>query len=82
MNALVSIIMPVFNAEKFVNRAINSVLEQSYKNFQLIIINDGSTDRSKEICHEFSQKDSRIFFINQTIIFFFISKIKFISFFK
>ena len=65
MNDLVSIIMPVFNAEKFVNRAINSVLEQSYKNFQLIIINDGSTDRSKEICHEFSQKDSRIFFINQ-----------------
>lgn len=56
----VSIIMPVYNTEKYVGEAIGSVLEQTYSNFELIIINDRSTDRSRDICLEYSKKDSRI----------------------
>lgn len=56
----VSIIMPVYNAEKYLKRAIESVLNQTYTNFELILINDESTDNSKEICKEYSKKDSRI----------------------
>lgn len=56
----VSIIMPVYNAEKFLNEAIESVLNQTYTDFELLLINDKSTDNSKEICREYSEKDSRI----------------------
>lgn len=56
----VSIIMPVYNAEKYLNEAIESILNQTYTNFELILINDASTDNSKEICMEYSEKDSRI----------------------
>lgn len=56
----VSIIMPVYNAEKYLKQAIESVLNQTYINFELILINDASTDNSKEICREYSKKDSRI----------------------
>ena len=45
----ISVIMPVYNAEEFVKDAITSILEQTHKNFEFIIINDGSTDRSLEI---------------------------------
>jgi glycosyltransferase involved in cell wall biosynthesis len=55
---LVSIIIPVFNSEKFLYDTIESVLKQSYKNLELIIVNDGSTDNSEEII--FSFKDDRI----------------------
>lgn len=56
----VSVIMPVYNAEKYLKQAIESVLNQTYTNFELILINDASTDNSKEICREYSKKDSRI----------------------
>lgn len=56
----VSVIMPIYNAEKYLKRAIESVLNQTYTNFELILINDASTDNSKEICMEYSEKDSRI----------------------
>lgn len=56
----VTIIMPVYNAEKYVSKAIESVLKQTYTNFELLLIDDKSTDNSKKICDEFSQKDSRI----------------------
>lgn len=56
----VSIIMPVYNAEKYLKQAIESVLNQTYSNFELILINDASTDNSKEICREYCKKDSRI----------------------
>ena len=55
---LVSLIMPLYNHEKFVERAISSIINQTYKNWELIVIDDGSTDRSKEIVHSF--KDERI----------------------
>lgn len=56
----VSIIMPVYNKEKYLEKSIKSILNQTYKNFELIIINDGSTDNSSCICHKFAQEDRRI----------------------
>ena len=56
----VSIIMPVYNAEKYLGEAIESILGQTYPNFELLLINDRSTDRSKEICMEYAKKDDRI----------------------
>lgn len=56
----VSVIMPVYNAEKYLSEAIESVLNQMYTNFELLLINDRSTDNSKKICKEYSKKDSRI----------------------
>jgi len=58
MNIFFSIVMPVFNAEKTLYNSVNSVLSQNYKNFELIIVNDGSTDQSLKILRRF--KDSRI----------------------
>ena len=55
----VSIIIPVYNAENFVENSINSVLCQTYSNIEIIIVNDGSTDKSQEICTKLLQKDKR-----------------------
>lgn len=60
LDRLVSIIMPAFNSSKYLGAAINSVLEQSYKNWELIICDDGSIDNSLVIAKEFSGRDSRI----------------------
>jgi len=60
----VSVIIPVYNAEKTVESAIESVLTQSYPNIELIIVDDGSTDRSGEICSSICQSDKRIFVIH------------------
>lgn len=56
----VSVIMPIYNAEKYLDKAIESVLSQTYVDFELLLINDASTDSSKEICREYSEKDRRI----------------------
>lgn len=56
----ISIIMPVYNKEKYLYKSIKSILNQTYENFELIIVNDGSTDNSSSICHKFEQEDSRI----------------------
>ncbi|MDD4601007.1 MAG: glycosyltransferase family A protein [Negativicutes bacterium] len=61
MSNLISVIMPVYNAEPFLPEAIDSILNQTYKNFEFIIINDGSTDRSEEII--MSYIDSRIVYL-------------------
>ena len=59
--AFVTIILPVYNAEKHLNEAIDSILHQSYSFFELVLINDGSTDRSDEIIQAYT--DSRIRYI-------------------
>lgn len=56
----VSIIVPVYNVENYLEKCINSILNQTFKNFELILVNDGSTDRSGEICEEYKQRDKRI----------------------
>ncbi len=60
MSALVSIIIPVYNVEKYLPRCIESVLMQSYENFELILVNDGSKDKSGWICDYYEVKDARI----------------------
>ena len=60
MSVLVTIAIPVYNAEKFLSDAIQSVINQTYKNWILYLINDGSTDNSSSIIQEFAAKDSRI----------------------
>ncbi len=61
----VSIIVPVFNTENYVYKCLTSVINQTYSNIEVILINDGSTDKSENICYEFSKLDSRIKFINR-----------------
>lgn len=56
----VSIIIPVYNKQKYLKKSIQSILEQTYDNFELIIVNDGSTDNSSEICHNFQKIDQRV----------------------
>lgn len=61
MNAtLVSVIMPVYNAEKYIAESIESILHQSYSNFEFLIFDDGSTDNSKEIISRYAARDKRI----------------------
>lgn len=62
---LFSIIIPVYNAERFIEETIKSVLNQTYKNYELIIINDGSTDSSHEICDYYSNKCDNIIYIKK-----------------
>ena len=57
---LVSVIMSVYNGEKYLVQAIDSILNQTYQNFEFIIIDDCSTDNSSHILQEYAQKDSRI----------------------
>ena len=57
---LVSIIVPVYNAEKYIDRCIQSVLCQSFSRWELLLVDDGSTDNSGAICDEYAFKDDRI----------------------
>ena len=65
MNSKVSIIIPIYNTEKYLNRCIDSVLNQSYNNLEILLINDGSTDNSEKICKEYEKKYSRIKYIKK-----------------
>ncbi len=65
MNPVVSIIVPVYNAEKDLARCIDSVLKQDYDPFELILVNDGSSDQSGAICDAYAQKDARIRIIHK-----------------
>ena len=56
----VSVVVPVYQAENYLNRCLDSILAQTLENFELILINDGSKDKSGEICDEYKRKDKRI----------------------
>lgn len=55
-----SVIVPVYNGEKYIEDCLNSIINQTYKNLQIIVVNDGSTDNTKSILSDISKKDSRI----------------------
>lgn len=59
MNDLISIIVPVYNVEKFIRKCIDSIINQTYKNIEIILVDDGSKDDSGKICDEYNKKDSR-----------------------
>ena len=61
---LVSVIMPAYNSEKYIGEAIDSVLSQSYKNWELIIVNDASSDNTESIIKEYAGKNSKIVLIS------------------
>lgn len=63
---LVSIIVPVYNAQSHLSRCLESICGQEYKNLELIVINDGSKDKSLPVCEEFRKKDSRILLVDKT----------------
>ncbi len=65
MNDLVSIIIPAYNVEKYVEKCINSVVNQTYERLEIIVINDGSTDNTKKILEQKAKKDKRIKIISQ-----------------
>ena len=65
MNGKVSVIIPVYNAEKYLVRTINFVLAQTYKNFELLLVDDGSKDKSADICKQFAASDERVKYIHK-----------------
>ena len=64
-NKLVSIITPLYNGEKFIAQTIQSVLEQTYKDWEMLIVNDGSTDNSLQVAQQFAEQDKRIHVYSQ-----------------
>lgn len=64
---LISVIVPVYNVERYLEQCLHSILSQSYKNIEVILVDDGSTDNSGKICDEYAAKDSRIKVMHQQI---------------
>ena len=62
---LFSIIIPVYNVERYLNKCIESVVKQTYKNFEIILVDDGSPDSCPRICDEWAKKDDRIVVIHK-----------------
>lgn len=59
-NSLISIIIPVYNVEKYLERCLDSVINQTYRKLEIILVDDGSSDNSGEICNRYSKIDKRI----------------------
>lgn len=66
MNDLISVIIPVYNVEKYLRKCLESVCSQTYTNLEIIVVDDGSTDSSGEICDEYAERDSRIVVIHKS----------------
>lgn len=60
MNDLISIIIPVYNVEKYLDKCLDTIINQTYKNIEIIIVNDGSTDNSLDICNKYKSLDNRV----------------------
>ena len=65
MDKLISVIIPVYNVERYVTKCVKSVCAQTYSNLEIIIVNDGSTDNSASICEQLSLQDQRIKIVNK-----------------
>lgn len=66
MKDLVSVIVPVYNAEKYLVKCLESIVNQTYKNLEIILVNDGSKDNSLSICQEYAKRDARITVFDKT----------------
>lgn len=62
---LLSIVVPVYNGEEYIVRCLDSLVHQTYKQIEIIVVNDGSTDATEKICKEYAQKDNRVKLVNQ-----------------
>ena len=60
MKSLVSVIVPIYKVEKYLNKCVDSIINQSYKNLEIILVDDGSPDKCGEICDKYAEKDSRV----------------------
>ena len=60
MEPLISVIIPIYNVDKYLRRSVESVRTQTYQNLEIILINDGSTDQCGQICSAMAQEDKRI----------------------
>ena len=60
INKLISVVVPVYNVEEYLNRCIDSIINQTYKNIEIILVDDGSKDKSGDICDEYAKKDRRV----------------------
>ena len=60
MNPLISVIVPVYKAEKYLDKCVESIVNQTYKNLEIILVDDGSPDNCPEMCDEWAERDSRI----------------------
>ena len=58
-DSLISIVIPIYNAEKYLEECLNSIKNKTYQNFEVIMVNDGSKDNSETICKRFSEDDTR-----------------------
>ena len=63
---LISVIVPIYNVEKYLRKCLDSIIYQTYRNLEIILVNDGSTDNSGSICEEYAQADDRIKVIHKT----------------
>lgn len=66
MKPKISIIIPVYNVEEYIKRCLESIMNQTFKDFELILVNDGSTDNSGHICNEYMKKYSNIKVIHKS----------------
>ena len=57
---VVSVILPIYNVEKYLNRCVKSIVNQSYKNLEIILVDDGSPDNCPTLCEDWAKRDSRI----------------------
>lgn len=64
-SAIVSIIIPIYNVEKYLKECVNSVIRQTFQSIQIILVNDGSTDSCGRICDEYAQKDKRVIVVHK-----------------
>ena len=60
MNSLISVIIPIYNVEKYLDRCVDSIINQTYKNLEIILVDDGSPDNCPKMCDDYAKKDSRI----------------------